>query len=120
MSFNLPILNILDEIEDPENPKQSLLTRVIWFLHGRDLSVPDIAVVVGVSEHTIYERLPKDQSRREKNREKIEKLKPEIYQMYAKSGNPKEISFDLGIPLYRIYKILAEHKKEIQNGSKRI
>ena len=115
MSFNLPILNILDEIEDPENPKQSLLTRVIWFLHGRDLSVPDIAVVVGVSEHTIYERLPKDQSRREKNREKIEKLKPEIYQMYSKSGNPKEISFDLGIPLYRVYKILQEHKKETKN-----
>ena len=120
MSFNLPILDILDEMEDPLMPNRTLLTKIIFYLSDRNLTVSDIATVVGISEHTIYERLPKGQSKREKDRERIEKLKPEIYRLYAERGNPKEISFDLKIPLYRIYKLLAEHKKETQNGSKRI
>ena len=112
MSFNLPILDILDEMEDPLMPNRTLLTKVIFYLSDRNLTVSDIAAVVGVSEHTIYERLPKEYSKTNKNKKRIEKLKPEIYRLHAESGNPKEIAFDLKIPLYRIYQILAEHKKE--------
>lgn len=110
-SFILPIHNILDDLEDPENPERSLLTRVICVLYNRGSTVIDIAASLGISEHTIYDRLPKDELRKVRDKKKIEDLKPEIYKRYDEDGNPKAIAYDLGISLYKVYQILRERKK---------
>ena len=110
-AFILPIHNVLDSLEDPEKPERSLLTRVICVLYERELTVIDIAASLGISEHTIYDRLPKDELRKVKDKEKIESLKPEVYKRYAQDGNPKAIAYDLGLSLHKVYQILKERKE---------
>lgn len=118
--FQLPILEILDQMKDPENPNQSLLTRVILFLYSDEsTSITQVAATLGISDAAIYARIPKELQRSNKKEQRVERLKPKIIQLFKEEGCPKEIAFDLKIPLYRVYKIIRENKNESSKGEVR-
>jgi len=109
--FQLPILEILDQMKDPENPDRSLLTRVILFLYDdENTSLDQVAATLGISSSAVYARVPKGLQRSSRKEQRIEALKPKIIQLYIERSCPKEIAYDLKIPLYRVYKILREEE----------
>ena len=113
--FKLPILDVLDRLDNPKNPQQSLLDFVICELYSQENSISKIAALLCVSEYTVYERVPKDRKKSEILKAKIARAKPQIIKMHKLGQCPKEIAFDFGIGVHHVYKIVKE-EKEIQSG----
>ncbi len=105
-TFQLPLLNTLDQLKDPKNPKRSLLDYVICKLYSEGTSVSEIAMMLTVGETTVYSRIPQHQKRKEK----LARMKPEILRLFELGECPKAIAYDLNIGIYNVYKTLKEHK----------
>lgn len=104
--FPIPILNILDEIKDNNH---TLLDRVIEYLYVEKKVPPkSISILLGISEATVHNRIPK-----ESKKAKMDATKTEILKRHKKGSHPKEIAFDLKVSISLVYKTLKE--KECQN-----
>lgn len=107
--FRLPLLNILDSMKDPENPERSLLDRVIYFLYVEEnTSAHAVAAMLGMSEATVYERVPKAEKRRYKTKVEKEQLRTKVLRMKNEGKAPKEIAYELDISLPKVYAALRK------------
>ena len=110
MKFGLPILEILDQIDDESYG--TLFNKVVWHLYVREGNSPKtIAALLGVSEATIHLRIPRDTKRRYTEAKKLAKKVPEVMKMHSEGKCAKEIAYDLKIPLHQVYKILKKRLK---------
>jgi len=111
MAFKLPILDILDHMQDEEHG--TLLNRLIYHLYiTENLSAKVVAALLSISEPTVLMRIPKDEKKRANRARKYKAMIPTVLEMYKARGNPKEIAFDLNIPLGKVYEILKKGGRE--------
>jgi len=111
MTFKLPILDVLDRIEDETHG--TLLNRVIYFLYiEENQSAKITAALLSISEPTVLIRIPKKEKKRARLERKYKAVASVVSEMYKTSSNPKEIAFDLKIPLGKVYEILKEEKQD--------
>ena len=107
MTFKLPILEILDQIDDETHG--TILNKVIWHLYIREGNSPrTIAALLGVSEATVHLRIPKGTKKRYTEAEKLAKKILGVMKMHNNGKCPKEIAYDLDVPLHQVYKILKK------------
>ena len=109
MTFKLPILDVLDRIEDETHG--TLLNRVIYYLYIEENHTAKItAALLSISEPTVLMRVPEEKKKRAKKAQEYREMIPYILEMYKAEGNPKKIAFDLGIPLGKVYETLRKEK----------
>ena len=110
MTFKLPILDVLDRIEDETHG--TLLNRVIYFLYiEENQSAKITAALLSISEPTVLIRIPEKEKKRARLERKYKAVASVVWAMYKTSSNPKEIAFDLKIPLGKVYEILKGEKE---------
>jgi hypothetical protein len=101
-------------MQDKEH--ETLLNRVIYYLYIKENhSAKVTAALLSISEPTVLMRIPKDEKKRAKRVRDYEAMIPTVLEMHKAKGNPKEIAFDLDIPLGRVYEILKKKEKKDDN-----
>ena len=111
MTFKLPILDILDRMQDEIHG--TLLNKVIYYLYiTENHSAKVTAALLSISEPTVLMRIPKDEKKRAKRARSYKVMIPTVLEMHKAKGNPKEIAFDLDIPLGKVYEILKKEKSD--------
>jgi hypothetical protein len=113
MTFRLPILDILDEMQSKTRPDQTVLSEVITRLYvDEEMPAKVIATVLGIGEATVHSRIPAGMKRKELAQKDLEEIEGKVKAAYAEGKVPKEIAYDYALSLGKVYTILKQKKNK--------
>jgi len=102
MTFNTPLLNTLNEMQNANGER--LLDVVINRLYNTGQStIKEIAAILGVSIITVTVRIKKPRRGRTG-----EKDKENILALSSNGMTPKEIAYETGFSIHKVYRILRQ------------
>jgi len=107
LEFKLPVVSLLESLPSKNQPNQTMLGELVTRLYiEAGMSQKDIAKLLCISEAAVQVRISKDA----KHENRISVVYNVRY-LHELGKVPKEIAWEMQIPLKRVYAILKGGKK---------
>lgn len=105
MDFKLPIVGLLDSLPSKYHNEMTMLGELITRLYlEADMSQKTIAMLLCVSESTVWSKIPKDLKDKDASA-----VATQVKRLHNKGKVPKEIAYEMSIPINKVYAILKRN-----------